>query len=936
MIKFSKLLCCFLASLLILSNEVLATHIRASEIIIRRISSTSLTYEITVIGYRDTGSDILFGGGDLDIDGREEPYTDFDVTEIDLGNEISYNFFKVIHEFPGPGIYKIKYREENRNEGILNMFNSVETPFYVEAEIVIDPFFGLNNSPILLVPPIDEGAVGSQFIHNPGAFDPDGDSLAYCLTIPRQSTDSTVFAYSDPNAPQFYGDYSKGNETEDGPPTFSINDLTGDLTWNAPGKEGEYNVAFIVKEFRKISGIWFQLGFVVRDMQIIIKDSENERPEIMVPPDLCVEAGTKIEEIIRAEDPEGDPVKLEAFGGPFEMISSPAEYQPFPPIFQDSPGFMPFEWQTNCSHIRQAPYDIQIKASDKPGPNRGPSLVEFATWKIQVVAPRPQGLTTTLLPGKAIQLNWDNYECSNAANMQIWRRVDMFEIPEDSCLTGMPAYTGYELIDVIDVSTTSYLDNNKGFGLAPGANYCYRLVAEFAAPTGGESFVSAESCRIILADAPVVTNVDVIATDENDGEILVKWMEPFEIDEALFPPPYTYEVFRSVGFSGGGRVSLGQTSDTVWTDTQLNTLRNPYSYQIDLFDANGDLVDTSAVASSVRLETTPLVKAIELSWEANVPWSNNIQDFPNHYLFRDHTNPTNPSELNQIADVNVNINGFLYLDDGSFNGQELDDDIVYCYYVTTQGSYGNTAIDEPLINNSQIGCSQPNDEIPPCMPVAFRFEDAFNCSNFLADQACSFGDFSNTLQWEENIASECDDDVRSFNIYFSDTGEESDFELVGNVTLTEFTHENLPSFKGCYKISAVDRSGNESELTEAVCHDNCPFFQLPNVFTPNGDNINDLFVPYAESDGSNSDRSLCPRFVESVTLQLFDRNGNKVYDYFSKDNPETSIFIEWTGQTSSGTELPAGVYYYVADIIFDVLNPEDAKEQLTGFVHILK
>ena len=43
-----------------------STHIRAGEIIAKRISNTSLTYEFTLIGYTDTGSDVQFGGGKFD------------------------------------------------------------------------------------------------------------------------------------------------------------------------------------------------------------------------------------------------------------------------------------------------------------------------------------------------------------------------------------------------------------------------------------------------------------------------------------------------------------------------------------------------------------------------------------------------------------------------------------------------------------------------------------------------------------------------------------------------------------------------------------------------------------------------------------------------------------------------------------------------------
>lgn len=940
MSKLLKLFCVLGFAFLLGLQELSATHIRATEIRVRRISTISLTYEITVIGYRDTGSEILFGGGVLFVGGQEISDSDFsNKISIDLGDEIEFNSFSVEFTFQGPGVQTIGYREENRNEGILNMFNSVETPFYVETQIIIDPIFGLNDSPVLTVPPVDRGAVGARFIHNPGAVDANGDSLSYRLTIPRQALDSNVVDYVDPNDPKFYEliGFSRGNSLSNGPPTFSIDAITGDLVWDAPGLLGEYNVAFIVEEWRLIAGEYRNLGFVVRDMQIIIEDSDNEPPEILPPPDLCVVAGTRIEEIIEATDPDNDRIELEAFGGPFEVVTSAAFFRPNPAIAMSSPAFMTFEWQTNCSHIRERPYSVVLKATD----DGSPSLVDFKTWQIQIVAPPPQGLVTTVLPGEAIQLDWDSYECDNGTNMQVWRRVDNFDIPLDSCLTGMPSNAGYELIDIIDIENTSYIDNNFGEGLAPGAKYCYRLVAEFAPPTGGESFVSNEACSIMLADAPVITNVSVIETDETEGEINVRWLEPFEIDQSLFPPPYRYEVIRSEGLINEGiNVSLGQTVNTFFTDSgspgnPLNTQSNAYNYQIILIDVNNQVVDTSAVASTVRLDPTPLVSAIELTWDAEVPWSNNTQVFPSHFVFRN--NPSSPDTFVQIGVINVNLNGFLFLDDGSHDGVLLDDEENYCYFVTTQGSYGNPAINAPLINNSQIACAQPNDEIPPCTPVSFMVDEAFGCEQFLANQVCEFSDFSNRLIWEVDDALECDDDIRSYNIYFSEDGVLPQ-QLVGNVVGTEFIHAGLSSLKGCYRISSVDRSGNESELSEMICNDNCPFYSLPNVFTPNNDGQNDVFRPFTttESNRENFERSLCPRFVETVKLQVFDRNGNGVFDFDSSSDAENSVLINWTGQSNSGSELPSGVYYYVADVTFDVLDEANADQQITGWVHMLR
>ena len=53
---------CSLLIGLVLIHEVSATHIRAGEIIARRIDNLTFTYEFIFIGYRDTDSGIEFGG----------------------------------------------------------------------------------------------------------------------------------------------------------------------------------------------------------------------------------------------------------------------------------------------------------------------------------------------------------------------------------------------------------------------------------------------------------------------------------------------------------------------------------------------------------------------------------------------------------------------------------------------------------------------------------------------------------------------------------------------------------------------------------------------------------------------------------------------------------------------------------------------------------
>ncbi|WP_421889947.1 gliding motility-associated C-terminal domain-containing protein [Marinoscillum sp.] len=933
-------------------GSVHATHIRAGEITARRINNLTLTYEFTFTGYRDSGSVIHFGDGIFRFGDSEIQERGFNIVETPIDNEIEMVQFKVVHTYQAANSYVVSYEEKFRNEGIINMDNSVNTTFYVESMIVIDPFFGLNNTPVLLVPPIDFAAVGARFIHNPGAFDPDGDSLSYKFVTPKQARGAEVNNYRVMNAPEFYSIPNQGNEALNDFAKLTMDPVRGDLEWDAPGdllNQGdvaEYNVAFVIEEWRQVAGQWFKLGYVTRDMQIIVKKTDNERPELEVPEDLCVEAGETVSEIIQGTDPDGQQVKLEAYGGPFEVNGTSATYQPDPATFQGPPGFLSFEWETECGHVRVRPYEVQFKVTDKP--DVGPRLVNFETLLITVVGPSPKGLESSIQTGKSIRLKWDKYNCVNAESMQIWRRVGEFEIEADDCNVGMPANSGYRLIDEIPMldpvsqdPITEYLDNNEGKGLAPGAKYCYRLVATFPLPGGGESYVSEEVCDSIVIDAPAITNVDVLTTSETEGRILVRWAPPYQIDQVLYPPDYKYDVFRAEGLNPAAtkpyQLIASGITDTVFTDIGLNTFANAYHYFVRFYDAGGVLVDSSATASSVRLALRPLLKSIELNWAASVPWSNTVQDYPYHYIYRDQVLSGDLDQMVLIDSVDVTSAGFYYLDNGNFNDEVLGEDIEYCYAVTAQGSYFNPLLPEPLINRSQIGCGQPNDTIPPCAPPVVTIADQLDCASILASQPCGSNNYTQKLSWTSDEDPDCDDDISFYNVYFTSSGREEDYAIIATPSDTRYDHMDLSSLKGCYRISAVDRSGNESELTEEICNDNCPVYKLPNVFTPNNDGINDVFSPLYKKglNIANFNDADCPRFVLQVDFRVFDRSGSELYAYNSFENPE-GIYINWDGKNKWGQELPAGVYYYVAEVTVDVLNPKDTKWTLNGWLQILK
>lgn len=927
---------------LLVTQPVKATHIRAGEITVERVSCQSKEFIIYVTGYVDLiGGQVTFGGGTLDFGDGSDPITNIrmdprvtillDEQPIDGSYGIGITRFMVRHEFSANGIYYIKYLEANRNANIVNMDNSVETTFYIETMVRIDGTLGCNmHLPEMLVPPIDYGCSGVAFYHNPGAFDKDGDSLAFEFVTPRKNVDTPVDNYKVVNDPIF-GGVQEGSTNL--PASLSIDPVTGDIVWDSPGITGEYNIAFIVKEYRRVGENYFLIGYVVRDMQIIVDDCDNNRPELVLPDDICVEAGQNVNFDVYGTDADGDPVKLEVFSGVLNFDNSPATYTPFPADFQPQPGKVNFNWDTQCDHIREQPYLVTFKVSDQP--ELGKSLVEYGTVNITVVAPAPKNLQATVNANRTIDLTWDNYSCNNANKIQIWRRVDSYPLSPDMCETGMPDYAGYTLLDEVPASDTSYKDDNHGMLLAFDADYCYRLVAVFPPPQNGESYVSNEACGIIDADGPAITHVTVDETSTTDGKITISWRGPFEIDQALFPPPYNYELWRGDGFEGAITTKVMSISaDTTFQDTGLNTTDKKYNYVVKLFDGNGQEVIESVSASSVYNEPAPGEASITLTWNAVVPWSNNTATFPYHYIYRDNVDTADPSKLVLIDSVNVNLNGFNYFDDGSFNNVPLNEQTVYCYYIEVYGSYGNPLVAEPQINLSQITCAQPNDAVVPCPPELFLATE--DCATILDNQPCGFNAYYNELVWTGTLTSgeNCDsnDQIKGYNVYFSLTGENGDpFEFVEFVEDTTYLHTGLFSFAGCYYVTTLDRSNNESAPSNIVCNDNCPDYELPNVFTPNGDGINDVFRPLDQYSGTLN--ATCPRFVKSVIFNVYNRWGIVIYHYES--GGENAITIDWDGRDDAGTLLPSGVYYYDAEVEFDLRRPQDQTQHLKGWVHLL-
>jgi hypothetical protein len=227
-----------------------ATHNMAG-----RIGYTNLsgyTYQITVETFTNTTNTnadrceliLYFGNGDSAAIPRINgpsllcPSTHDGIMMNGCVNGMRYNVYQTTVTYSSPGNYTLSIVDYNRSAGILNIANSVNTPFTLSAELVISPFLAPNNSPSYANIPVICSQVNSTYNYNPGLVDSDGDSLYY------ENILRGTGGYSDPSTSN----------------AFYIDSLTGDVIWNQPNMTGNYVYDIKISEWRKLGPNYYFIG----------------------------------------------------------------------------------------------------------------------------------------------------------------------------------------------------------------------------------------------------------------------------------------------------------------------------------------------------------------------------------------------------------------------------------------------------------------------------------------------------------------------------------------------------------------------------------------------------------------------------------------------------------------------------------------------------
>ena len=167
--------------------------------------------------------------------------------------------------------------------------------------------------------------------------------------------------------------------------------------------------------------------------------------------------------------------------------------------------------------------------------------------------------------------------------------------------------------------------------------------------------------------------------------------------------------------------------------------------------------------------------------------------------------------------------------------------------------------------------------------------------------ATANNNYTNTLNWNNYI--DWDAGVDSYNIFRNIDGLWDPFPIgtlpLGTVSFTDDISNNLNGYGDfCYKIEAIESSGNtyglkDTSRSNIACVKQFPVIHIPNAFAPQG--INQIFKP--ESVFIN------PSLYKFI---IFNRWGEKVFE-------TTDINSGWDGTRKNGKLAQQGVYVYIIE-----------------------
>ncbi len=133
------------------------------------------------------------------------------------------------------------------------------------------------------------------------------------------------------------------------------------------------------------------------------------------------------------------------------------------------------------------------------------------------------------------------------------------------------------------------------------------------------------------------------------------------------------------------------------------------------------------------------------------------------------------------------------------------------------------------------------------------------------------------------------------------------------IDLISFQHTYVDSGVYCIELIASSSLGCADTVTHCILIQGESYFYIPNTFTPNGDELNEVFYPVASG-------------IKGYSMVIFDRWGDEIYTSGKADDV-------WNGHVK-GTDLlaPQGVYVY--KIVIE--DAQGKQHEFMGHVNLIR
>ncbi len=217
---------------------------------------------------------------------------------------------------------------------------------------------------------------------------------------------------------------------------------------------------------------------------------------------------------------------------------------------------------------------------------------------------------------------------------------------------------------------------------------------------------------------------------------------------------------------------------------------------------------------------------------------------------------------------------------------------VYTYSWTVAPGAITGPVNTPILKTNLVGRYQINvlNTLNGCESVGFvDVIDGQLIGEFIPEPAIGFAPL--TVTFTNNSSSTTGNaNITSYWSFGNGTS-----QVTQSVGVSPLTVYNLP---GKYTVKMFINKGTclDTVIKEIVV-DIPSELVIPNIFSPNGDNVNDLFFVKATN-------------LVNISISIYDRWGHKVYVLNS-----TAGNIEWDGKNQYGKDSAEGVYHYMLTAI---------------------